>query len=310
MSLHNLVSFRLALTQALDLAAVRSELQTLLNNVTGVKHSHPDVGHDHVQYLDRLIDQLHQMQQACDVPVAELADRLGQVNNQINHTVHELFFNNYELEERKGTVDSVRAHRRLVMSADVEHVVKQRILLYTSWRYPALEIGCRDGEWTQFMIAADPLYIMDCFPEFLDSTKIRFSAEYQRRLRPYTLINHDLGQMPDSQFGFVFSWGYFNYVSLDTMRLYLQQVFHKLKPGGIFMFSFNDGDTPAGAGMAEKFAQSYMPKSLLVSLSQSLGYELVADQHCDGNITWLELRRPGELTTSKAHQALGEIMNK
>lgn len=310
MSLYNLVTFKTALVQSLKLEPVRRELESLLHNVVGIKNTNPDIDHEHRQYLDDLISHINQMIQLSDVPVTELQHRLSVIDHQISGIVHDLFSNNYELEERKGNVISVRNNRRITMSADVEQAVKQRILLYTSWRYPSLEIGCRDGEWTQFMIAADPLYVMDCFPEFLESTKSRFSEEYQRRLRSYLLQNNNLDQLPNDQFGFVFSWGYFNYVSLETMKSYLQQIFHKLKPGGMFMFSFNDGDTPAGAGMAQQFAQSYMPKSLLITLCQSMGFIITSEVEHHGNITWLEIQKPGVLTTSKAHQTLGEIMSK
>jgi cyclopropane fatty-acyl-phospholipid synthase-like methyltransferase len=106
---------------------------------------------------------------------------------------------------------------------------------------------------------------------------------------------------------FVFSWGYFNYVSLDTMKQYLRQVFDLLRPGGVFMFSYNDGDTPAGAGMAENFAQTYMPKSMLVTLCESLGYNVSSTHIHSTNIHWIEITKPGVLETNKAHQVLGKI---
>jgi len=81
-----------------------------------------------------------------------------------------------------------------------------------------------------------------------------------------------------------------------------------MRPGGVFMFSYNDGDTPAGAGLAENFAQTYMPKSVLVPLCLSLGFEIVSEVHVDPNINWIEIKRPGKLKTIKAHQVLGEIM--
>ena len=76
------------------------------------------------------------------------------------------------------------------------------------------------------------------------------------------------------------------------------------------MFSYNDGDTPAGAGMAESFAQSYMPKSLLVPLCLSLGFEVIKESIYSSNNHWIEIRRPGQLHTVKAHQVFGEIRNR
>ena len=99
----------------------------------------------------------------------------------------------------------------------------------------------------------------------------------------------------------------FNYVSLDTITQVLKQLKELLRPGGIFLFSYNDGDTPAGAGMAENFAQTYMPRSLLTVLADSLGYEINKTSDYGNNIHWIELKKPGTLHTVKAHQVLGEI---
>jgi SAM-dependent methyltransferase len=149
---------------------------------------------------------------------------------------------------------------------------------------------------------------MDRHEEFLDSTAKKFPQEFLRRLRRYHLTNHNLSPIPQGQFGFAFSWGYFNYVSLDTMKNYLKQVFQALRPGGVFMFSYNDGDTPSGAGMAEKFSQTYMPKSLLVPLCELHGFEVVRDFDFEPNVSWLEIKKPGTLQTVKAHQVLGKPM--
>ena len=80
-----------------------------------------------------------------------------------------------------------------------------------------------------------------------------------------------------------------------------------MKPGGVFLFSYNDGDTPSGAGMAENFAQTYIPKSLLIPTCESLGFEIFKDAHYAPNISWIEVKKPGILHTIKAHQVLGEI---
>ena len=123
----------------------------------------------------------------------------------------------------------------------------------------------------------------------------------------YPLKDHDLSVLPQGQMAFVFSWGYFNYVSFDTMRQYLTQIWSLLRPGGRVFFSYNDGDTTFGAGMAENFAQTYMPKSLLVAFCDSLGYQIADASNYGNNVHWIELQKPGTLSTVKAHQVLGKI---
>lgn len=308
MALYDLVSLRQALINSVQVTPSVDELTKLRDAVSNVRFCVNELPAEHQEYIDQLTSYYTQIIELTKKPASDLTARLTLINEQINKITHQLFSGNYSLENTISDINFIRTNRLIKPREDVEQDVKQRIMLHTNWRYPSLEIGCRDGEWTQFMVAADPLYIADQYPEFLTSTAESFTPTYQRRLRQYTIVNHNLSALPAGQMGFVFSWGYFNYVSMDTMRQYLTQVFKLLKPGGVFMFSYNDGDTPTGAGMAESFAQSYMPKSMLVPLCGSLGYDVVFESNTGTNITWIEIKKPGELKTVKAHQVLGEII--
>ena len=310
MALYDLVRLRNSLTAAVNADRAVNELQDLCQRLRNVKIELPDTPPEHVAYIDSLVQTYEQLIAKTQQPVDEFELQLQTINDQITELSHRLFANNYDLEEHYGNVDHVRANRHIYVDSEVQQIVQQRIFVYTNWRYPALEIGCRDGEWTQYLVAADPLYIMDRLPEFLNITNDRFAPEYQRRLRKYPLIDHNLSALPQNQIGFAFSWGYFNFISVDTMHQVLKQMRNVLRPGGVFMFSYNDGDTAAGAGMAENFAQSYMPKSLLVPLCLSLGFEIVNESTYGTNISWIEIQRPGKLHTVKAHQVFGQIHNR
>jgi SAM-dependent methyltransferase len=146
------------------------------------------------------------------------------------------------------------------MPGQLQQEVESRINIYTNWKYPALEIGCRDGEWTKLLVAADPLYVTDQHQDFLDTAIRDYTPEYQRRIRPYLIKDSDYGILPQHQFNFVFSWNHFNYKSLDTLKKTLKQVYNLLKPGGVFMFSYNNGDLPAAAAYAENYFMSYIPQ--------------------------------------------------
>ena len=61
---------------------------------------------------------------------------------------------------------------------------------------------------------------------------------------------------------------------------------------------------------AEGYWMSYIPKSLLVPMCESLGFEVVYTKEVRGEgtaISWVELKKSGTLETVKAHQVLGEI---
>lgn len=307
MALHDLVTLRQALNNAIDVEKPVQALTELRNKIANIKSQVRTLPQEHEEYIDQLVTEYDRIITEISKPIERYSDRLELINLQINTITHELFYNNYELEEFSGSIEVVRTNRKLTTNADIDQDIKQHILLHTNWRYPSLEIGCRDGEWTQYMVAADPLYIMDRFPEFLDNANNQFPEAYQNRLRKYHLTNHDLSALPQGQMAFVFSWGYFNYVSMDTIKQYLKQILNLLKPGGVFMFSYNDGDTPQGAGMAENFAQTYMPKSLLKPLIESFGYEIIGESNYGNQISWIKVKKPGTLETIKAHQVLGEI---
>jgi len=310
MALYDLVHLKHQLASAMQVQAVNQQLDKLRTDIANVKLNVENLSQENENYINDLLDRFGIIKDRINEAADDYEHQIRLIDNQINEITNRLFFGNYELETRIGDVEFSRNSRRINIDEELEQVIKQRILLHTNWRYPALEIGCRDGEWTQYLVAADPLYIVDRFPEFIDSTAGRFTPEYQRRLRQYHLTNHDLTMLPVAQMAFVFSWGYFNYVSLDTMKQYLKQIWDLLRPGGIFLFSYNDGDTPTGASMAERFAQTYMPKSLLVALCDSMGYQVdtsVSDNY-GTHINWIEIKKPGQLSTVKAHQVLGEIL--
>ena len=179
--------------------------------------------------------------------------------------------------------------------------------MHVDWKYPGLEIGCRDGQWTKYLVGMDPLYIADVHKEFVDSTAAAYPPEYQARLRQQVIRNSDLSALPKNQFGFVFSWNFFNYLPMYKIQHYLQQIYTLLRPGGVVWFSYNNADMTAAAEFADSYFMSYAPKSQLLPRCTEMGFEIISSADFDPAISWLELRKPGTLKTIKAHQVLGEI---
>ena len=306
MSLYELVSLKQLLIKSIEPQPAIDQLLILRDNIHNIKNL-VSVSLDNEVFIDTTVDYYNNLINLAQQPLAELTKKIDAINTQINEITHRLFYNNYELEELYSSVENDRIARKIRIGKEVEDIIRHRIWLNTNWKYPALEIGCRDGEWTREMVAADPLYVVDHHHEFLNAAVKQFTLEYQRRIRPYHLNNHDLSILPQDQFGFIFSWGYFNYVSMDTIKKYLQQIMKLLRPGGLFLFSYNDGDTPTGAAMAESFSQTYLPKSVLILLCQSMGFEIENVIDPANGISLLEIKRPGTLHTIKAHQVLGEM---
>jgi SAM-dependent methyltransferase len=305
--LYDLVILKKTLLESFDTSEVQDTILKLRSLLENIKIQVPVLDPKDADYINGLVQHYTTVLEQVESPYEDFKKKIQEVDERITAASHDLFHNSYELEKNDGGVEGVRNTRRIHTRPEVEALLRQRIQIYTGWQYPTLEIGCRDGEWTQHLVAADPLYIMDKYKTFLDSTAERFPDEYRKRLRKYINRDYDLSQLPQGQFGFIFSWGHFNYVSLDTITQVLKQVKNLLRPGGVFLFSYNDGDTPAGAGMAENFAQTYIPKNILVPTCQSLGFEIVESYTELPNISWIEIRNPGQLKSIKAHQVMGKI---
>lgn len=196
--------------------------------------------------------------------------------------------------------------------ADVINVIREK----TDWHYPVLEIGPGDGEWTEYLVAGDPLYLVDTQPEFLESTKNKFNDAYQKRVRTYLTggwankSDFDLSELPKNQFGFIFSWNVFNYFPEHETELMLTQCYELLRPGGTMIFSYNNCELSKCAEFCESGFRSWMPAKLLTSICKKLNFEIIHHYTTDETFSWIEIRKPGKLKTVKAHQVLGKIINR
>ena len=76
------------------------------------------------------------------------------------------------------------------------------------------------------------------------------------------------------------------------------------------MFSYNNAEHHMNAAYVEEGFMSWMPRGLLIQLVTQLGFEIINAPDYQPAVSWLEIRKPGELKTIKAHQVLGEIKRK
>ena len=305
MKFSELVELRDRLTTVYNTSAISSGVDVLDTDLCHIKNSVTDLALK--DEVSDLTTDLHRIYTTLKLNQDRYTALLDHVNQRISSDAAKFFTDNYKLELKYNAVENIRKIRVMSLRDDTREEILSRIQLHTSWKYPALEIGCRDGEWTKYMVAADPLYIVDHHREFTESAVSNFNEIYQRRIRVYLTEEHDLSTLPQGQMAFVFCWNLLNYASFDTVKEYLKSVKTILRPGGTFLFSYNDGDRPGCAGMAESFFMSYIPKSMLIPLCESLGYRVVQDCAREMTVSWLEIQLPGELKTVKAHQVMGEI---
>lgn len=203
-------------------------------------------------------------------------------------------------------------NRHLAIDDESNIFLRSRLRNVSDWRLPGMVIRPGRESFIEDLVPLDPLYLVDHHQELLNPSILKFTVEYQRRLRPYVVkeyhSNTILELLPNEQFGLVFAYNYLNYKPLEIIHRYLQETFVKLRPGGTFIFTFNDCDYSHGVALAERHFMCYTPGHAIQAHAETLGYEFVQKYHGAGDLNWLELRKPGEIKSMRGGQSLARIV--
>ena len=203
--------------------------------------------------------------------------------------------------------------RRMPMTADVQQMISNRIKSYVDWKYPGLIIRPGVETFINDLVGLDPLYLVDYSKELLQPACSNFPNEYQRRLRLYEQdprSTNVLATLPDNQFGLCLAFNFFEFNSIESIERYLTNIFNKLRPGGVLAMTFNDCDRAHCVALVEKYFCFYTPGTQVKAIAKSIGYKQLFSWTDMGNLTWLELRKPGELESIRGGQTLAKIVNK
>lgn len=192
--------------------------------------------------------------------------------------------------------------------------LRSRLQTYTDWKYPGLIIRPAHSLWVEDLVALDPMYFVDIREDLISPAVSQFPPEYQRRLRRYVIDESSstpiFEKLPHQQFGFVYGFDYFNYRPLEIIKQYLSEVFGLLRTGGTFFFNFNDCDQQGGVALTENHFCCYTPARLIYEYATEVGYEIVHQETIDAASTWVELKKPGQLTSVRGGQCLAGIFRK
>ena len=202
--------------------------------------------------------------------------------------------------------------RKLGIDDQSNILLRSRLRNYSDWRLPGMIIRPGPETFIEDLVPLDPLYLVDQHQALLDPAILAFTLEYQRRLRPYVIDDRrdgmPLWQLPSEQFGMIFAYNYFNYRPIEVIKRYLADVYSKLRPGGVFIFTFNDCDRGHGAALSEKFFMCYTPGHAVAAAAEREGYEIMNLHHGHGDLSWFELKKPGSIQSIRGGQSLAKIV--
>jgi SAM-dependent methyltransferase len=203
-------------------------------------------------------------------------------------------------------------NRQLRLDGEDREYLYSRIKSLGDWRYPGMCIRPGLEDFVKIMVPLDPLYLVDQNLDLLVPAVDDFDSLYQRRLRQYIVNDYRstpiLEKLPDSQFGFVFAYNFFNYKPLSIIERYLTEIFQKLRPGGSVIITYNNCDQAHGVRLAEQNFMTYVPFRLLQPVIEQIGYIHITNRICNGDTNILEMVKPGKLSTIRGGQTLAKII--
>jgi len=312
MKLSELVELRNQLEQ-LDVDQAKLNAQIDLNKIMFVAQASTNA-----DLLTKLQTNYQQVQTDFDQFKVTAQQILSDLNKQINEQASYWFQESYRLYDQEmskfETTDYI-LNRRLTMPIDAMELIRGRLRMHANWKYPGMIIRPGLENFVEELVCYDPLYLVDQSHDLLLPCLQKFNPLYQNRLRSYSIkesLNLPiLEKIPNNQFGVVFAYNFFNFKPLDLMRRYLTEIYQKLRPGGILIMTFNDGDQRRAVEEVENHFACYTPGRLVKEMSHSIGYtEVFRWSHPNEASMCIELKKAGDLASLRGGQTLAIVQDK
>lgn len=270
--------------------------------------------------INHIVTSLQNQEQKIYQDIANFQTTIDNLEKEIDQMINELekpyFVESYNLYESAigdETLEDIKFRTPNIPESTV-NFYRNRINRYVGWQHAAMILRPGIEPYINDMVSSDPLYLVDLKHNLLEPAVQQYNELYQMRLRTYVVDEKRnegiLNRLPDGQFGVILAFNYFNFRPFEVIRKWLTEILQKLKPGGVLLLTYNDCDRDKAVILAENQFCCYTPGRLVTQLAQTLGFETVFSWHDDGPMTWLELRKPGQLNTLRGGQTLAKILPK
>ena len=257
-----------------------------------------------------VINQINEFDELLSEFKDSTANRLKKEESGYLSTSYKIYEDSKDQDDSTYILDRV-LFQALIYRDEIDEGFFNRIHYHSSWKHTGMFIRPEYGKYIDKMTSSDPLYVVDESEELLKPIKSHWTKQYQDRLR-YRVIDEEkdiiFKNFPLGQFGFIVAMNFFNHKPLDVIRQYLTEIYDLLKPGGVLLFTYNNCDFPIAVQNFEKSLYSYTPGALVEPLTELIGFEILKSfGDPETNVSWLELKKPGKLTSLRGGQCLAKI---
>ena len=147
------------------------------------------------------------------------------------------------------------------------------------------------------MVGCDPLYVYCKKKVVANLVRDKFNEFYaKRRLRIY---DH-LDKFPQNQIGLAVCINLFEYLPLDPVKDITKKIFNILRPGGMFLLSYNNCEERRSLELLSNNFRCYGTKNLMTNMLYSQGYDITdSGTTDDGAWNWMIVQKPGVLKTQR-----------
>jgi|GEM_PF-3974356 len=213
-----------------------------------------------------------------------------------------------KLELNESWTDEEAVNLNKFISKEFDDKINSFVQYHSTWKCPSLDANPVDGRYTRAMVGGDPLYVYCEKEAVANLVRDKFNEFYaKRRLRIY---NH-LDKFPQNQIGLAVCINLFEYLPLDPIKDITKKIFNILRPGGIFLLSYNNCEERRSLELLSNSFRCYGTRSLIANMLYSQGYDVTdSGSTDDGAWNWMIVQKPGILETQKLSSTSVKIIPK
>jgi len=309
MKLSSIVNYR----NQLDTTSVQQICDQTEHELAAINHMVSSQEHDVGFYKARVAKRLTSVHESFDQLIRVFDGLKADLDTAIQKQQAAYYEESTRLYQQEISYETPEhtLSRRLTIDDDSNMLLRTRLRNYTDWRIPGMIIRPANESFIEEMVPMDPLYIVDQSQELIDPAVSRFNETYRARLRQYVINEQDthiLGSLPDNQFGLIFAYNYFNFKPMELIQRYITEAYQKLRSGGTLIMTYNDCDRAHGVELAERNFMCYTPGSQIVKIAESTGFDVIYQHAGLGDLDWIELQRPGKISSLRGGQTLARIV--